>query len=391
MHKERFENIDFLRFLGAMAILCFHISVCMLRHITEIQSCSILTNFRQNVTFAEFWVDFFFIISGFFFYKYTDFSISFKNFFLKKYIRFVPLIIFAIFLYWLLAQFNLLHYQPRIDIFKLLLLNNVGLTTIRMGNIHSTWFISALFWSMMMLFYLKKICPSKVYNFILGLAVFFCYVYIINTTRFAPSVKDSFLCIGVLRAIGGLSIGYFINEIYTEVKQTEKSFWGKIFITAIELYLFGFIFYYTFLHKMSFSVAYPLLTLYFIALFILFLLKNGYVSKFLDNNFSVILGKYSYSIFVMHIIIFDLIRINLWSSNIEFLLKHPILNLLLPIFGALITGIISYHLVEQPATKYLNKKLLTYINSTDEKPTRGVKPAPLLDFKYFYGKEGALC
>lgn len=82
----------------------------------------------------------------------------------------------------------------------------------------------------------------------------------------------------------------------------------------------------------------------------------GYFSRLLNNDFSVILGRYSYSIFIMHTIVLDLFKVYLWQSHKSFIIHYPILNLIIPIFVSIVVGILTYHCVERPAANYLKNK-----------------------------------
>ena len=78
MREERFKNIDFLRFLGVIIIAYFHMISCGLSNFTE---CSpIINNIKVNASWGFFWVEFFFILSGFFLFKYTNFNIKFLKY-----------------------------------------------------------------------------------------------------------------------------------------------------------------------------------------------------------------------------------------------------------------------------------------------------------------------
>ena len=80
---------------------------------------------------------------------------------------------------------------------------------------------------------------------------------------------------------------------------------------------------------------------------------------------SVILGRYSYSIFVMHIIVQDLLRRNFWDIHRSFVIAHPVFNLILPVILAILLGVVTYHLVERPAARYLKNK---WFPDKDKKP-----------------------
>ena len=370
--RERFKNIDFLRFVGAIAIVFFHL-VIIKSGICEpfLKQVPLYVSIKSNAINCGRWVDFFFVISGFFMFMYTDFSRKFIDFFKKKIIRLLPVILFAILLYMILSWFDLLVYEKYINIFTMLLLNNVGFTSKNtMGAIHPVWFVSALFWASMFYFYLKNLVNEKWFNFITVLLIFFSCSYLANTTTFAKAVYCNFINIGLLRAIGELGIGYLISLVYKEYKKIKvqnENVFKTIVFTAAETYLLVFIIQNTMFHKIHFN-NYLIFVIAFVALFWLFLIKRGYITRFLDNNLSVILGRYSYSIFVMHIIVQDLLRRNFWDIHRSFVIAHPVFNLILPVILAILLGVVTYHLVERPAARYLKNKWF---------PDKGKKPETL--------------
>ena len=103
-------------------------------------------------------------------------------------------------------------------------------------------------------------------------------------------------------------------------------------------------------NKLIFILAFALL-------FILFLLKYGYISQFFDNKYSYIIGKYTYSIFITHTIIRNIwFYVFLNKENEAMVACHPLLNIFSIFFLSIILGILTYHLVEKPIAQFLKKK-----------------------------------
>ncbi len=355
MEKQRFYNIDILRFIGAVIIVLFHF-VTGLKFYYSMELTEI-SNLANKVSYGMFWVEFFFILSGFFLFYLTDFKIQFLDFFKKKILRLLPLVIFGILFYKILSYFNLLYFQKYINIYSLLLLNNVGLTAKNtMGNLHPAWFVSSLFWAMMFYFYLKQLVNEKWFNFITAILIFFSYTYLVNTTWHPPVVSQNFINTGMLRAIGGLGLGYFVCIFVKKCSYKCTSFLQKIIITICEGCLLIFCVQNTTIHKINFNNP-TIMVLAFAVLITLFLVKQGFISQILNNKFSNFVGRYSYSTFIMHIIVFDLLKMNFWDKNITFLTEHLILNLTTSIILAVTLGIMTYHLIERPCAIYFKKRL----------------------------------
>lgn len=356
--KERFYNLDVLRFIGCIIIVIFHIFLCSLKSFQG--ESEFIHNMLNSTKMGGTWVDFFFILSGFLMFYATNFNSSFKEFFKKKCFRLLPTIIFALLIYKILSLFDLLEWRKYVNIFAFFLLNNVGLTSkFNMGNIHPAWFVSALFWAMMSLFYLKTLVTKKWFNFICAHLVIFSYVLIANTTSFAPVVVFNFLCIGYVRAIAGLATGYFISEWYKSIakRSSDITLGVKLIYTLIEIYVLLFLIYNTLFHKISF-LSHSLFVLAYIAIICLFLLNRGFLSQLLNKKSIGFLGHYTYSMYIMHIIILDLIKNNIWANNLQIFIAHPYINILCILLLTFLTGIFTYYVIEKAMYQFLTKKYI---------------------------------
>lgn len=87
-----------------------------------------------------------------------------------------------------------------------------------------------------------------------------------------------------------------------------------------------------------------------IILTLLFLLKRGFISELVNKDWCVNLAKYSYSIYIVHILMFNMMH--------EFIIKFlgswylcPTL-FLIPV----VVGVLMYHFVEVPCARFLKKK-----------------------------------
>ncbi len=355
--KEKLKNIEILRFIGANAIILHHfiwgkISLCH-KYLADVP---LYANIYPNFSKAMLWCDFFFIISGFFLFWKTDFSISFIDFFKKKLIRFYPLMIFLVFCFLTLDWLNLCTLKKYDNFFYLFLINNTGFFEPNYwGALRHTWFIAALFWTTMLFFYLRKTISEQWMNLIMGLGICFSYTFLLSTTINPPSLYYHFINIGILRAIGGLSIGYFIAKFYTNYKSTTctKFSWETITFTLLELYCLYFIIKKTMLGVLHYT-NWLIYIIIFTILFILFLLKKGYISQILNNQISVFLGRYTFAIYMIHMWIQEIFSQKVWIYK-DFVISHPILNLIIPYILALFVAVLTYHFVEQPAAKLLNK------------------------------------
>lgn len=355
-----FKNIDFLRFIFILIICCCHLQFGVTNLFFN-GKIPLYDTLQKCFTYSWLPVEFFFIISGFFMFLKTDFSQSFISFAAHKLIRFMPLIWFICGLWFVISLFVPIGFSFQENIFALLNIQNVGVT-FQSGNFASSWFVSSLFWTMCFYFYLFKITPQKWFNLIVACLIFLCYPLWLRNIGIHNRLENiaSLFNIGLARALAGLGVGYFIAEIYKNSYDKIISFKPntiqKILFTLFEIILLSSLIYNTCMHYMKYNNCF-ILVINFIALFILFLIKKGYLSQILDNNVSTFLGNNTFAIFLTHNLVISVYGVVICQKNWRFPMHHPILNLIV-LFAIIITfGIFTHYNVEIPATKYLKKKL----------------------------------
>ena len=164
----------------------------------------------------------------------------------------------------------------------------------------------------------------------------------------------------MIRAFAGIGAGYFLSMIYKDnigrIKEKVLNIWQKLCLTGVEIYLFLFIFYYTCMHKTNYNNK-LIIILGFIGLFSLFVVKKGYFSKLLDNNISVFLGQFAFSIFLTHQFIIKLWNIYICKAHTDWVVSHPVLNIVLLFAAEIPFGILIYYLVEKPCTRYFKNRI----------------------------------
>ena len=111
-----------------------------------------------------------------------------------------------------------------------------------------------------------------------------------------------------------------------------------------------------FIHKSKNNL---IIVLTFVFLLILLIIRKGYFSKFLDKDIWVFLGKYQYSLYVIHYVIIRIFGLSLWKNQSEFVHIHPILPVIIMLFVILTGGVLTYHFIESPSAKYLKNKFLS--------------------------------
>ena len=359
---EKIKNIEILRFLFILSIISCHLRDTLKLFFDSIPWYQIL-----HGSFAQSHrpVDYFFIIAGFFLFMTTDFRQNFCDFAKNKLIRMMPLVIFSVFLFWVFSLFTPIQFPKFEFVFTLLSINCVGLTF--KGSINAAaWFVSALFWSMCFYFYLYKITDKKWFNLICACLIFFCYSMYINTTGKMFLNVYSVFNKGILRAFAGIGVGYFISMIYKDniesIKNWSLNIWQKLGFTVMEGFLLCWLLYYTFLHHFRYK-NFLILILAFIGLFWLFLIKKGWISKLLDNNISVFLGQFTFSIFLTHLLVIILWKRCWCETHQSWVIVNPILNLFIVYTVSILFGVLTFYLFEKPITKYLKNKFCARIKA----------------------------
>lgn len=375
-NKERFKNVDFLRFIFAIAILFYHFGSSpgsfgiLLKENSPIFQ-NIYTLFRLDFIC----VDFFFIMAGFFLFKSIKVSQDTTYFIKNKIIRLVPVIWFSILICMICSIFiNNFQFQINNNIPLIFLVDQIGFNKCTSCT-PQAWFVCALFWVSLFYFYIHKIFDKKYFNLITWIITAISISFIINCNApgFAGNFRNSLIVFnhGTMRGLAGIGLGYFILMLYEQKFLQKITNFGKIIISALETYLIIFIFYYLFFAGKIPGNCYFIYIINFSILLYLFLIKQGFISKILDNNISTILGSWSYSIYIMHILIRNIINCLITIPHKEIALEYPIFIFSTGILLSIIVGSLTYYFFEKPVGNYLKKKFLnnTSSNKADIKLT----------------------
>ena len=206
------------------------------------------------------------------------------------------------------------------------------------------WFVSSLFWCFLFYFSLLKTIEKKYVRFVISLIVYFSYVYLINY-GFAREVRGIF-SIGMIRGIAGIGLGYLFHDICKRIDENTvkklRSQTTNFLFSLLEVVLLIFLFY-SFLHNIQYKNNFIFIVA-FLPLMFSFVFQLGVLSRFLEKDFSSILGRYSYSCYVMQqssfyvaISILTYFKVNFYFGSILTLsislfigiVTHKIVNFLL--------------------------------------------------------------
>ncbi len=359
---EKIKNIEFLRCFFIFQIVMIHLIKTKFS-LSKIFPCvPIYQGLKSIFPNGAMTVDCFFIIAGFFLVLTFKQSTTFLDFIKKKYIRLTPVIIFSIIFCVIGAILKVFHFNVIQNILSILLLNNFGYVWCQPIN-SSLWFTSALFASLIIYFLLLKNTSKKkilIISFAIS-TITYITLNILSSGRFTNPWHTYFYILntGFLRSIAGIGLGSFIGILYKNFPQNILLGIRKVnkdVITSIEILSFTF---------MSWILAggipkniHLAFILNFALLFSLFIFNKGLISKFFNNEIWTILGKYQYSLFVVHFIIFKILNYALWKPNTEFVYNYPIIPIVTNLAIAIFFAIFAYHFVEKPCAKYLKQKLL---------------------------------
>ncbi len=354
---QKIKNIEFLRVIGCIAIVLLHLFSCLKGYDSDL-----FRHLRYMTSDGQKAVDLFFMLSGFFFVLTLNSKQTVLDFVKKKIIRFYPVLIFVMLLYFLVSLTGAFDFAYYDNIFCLLLLDGTSLVT-KSGNVGVFWYVSAMFWVLLALFYSLKVFKKEQVNLFLAFAILFCYSFLIHAKGGKINNHLLILCfvfsVKMLRAVGGIGIGYFIGEWYKnnieKIKNYTFNIYQKIFLSVIEFMCIYFTINNLMLHRIKFKND-MIFIITFAILIICFLLKGGFFSRLLDNDFWGKISKYTYSIYMTHTLIIFTFKGLLWKPYTDYLLGHELLNIFAPIILALILGVFTYHFVEKPCAQYFKER-----------------------------------
>lgn len=357
-NKQRFYNIDFLKFLFIICLCTMHFvrGKANLAHI--IHNNVQLNTFAGLLGNCSICFDFFFIILGFFLFYTFDKNMGITDFIKKQFVRFWPMVLLYVIidLVFVYFVFHMSNHIPYNEVYKLLMIDGIGLTNKFLGI---TFFVSVFFWGSIFYFYLLKNFSKEIVNILVPLMVVGCYSFLIHAQNGSVSVIDKtwFYVFngGVMRGIAGIGLGYIINNIYSLIKTYTPTMDKYVIYSLVEGTLLYFIFNNLLFQKLRYNSNF-ILIIGFVLLFILFLLNRGFVSNFFNNKLWGFMSKYVYSIFITHIFVLRLFR-TFWGEHKVFVANNIELNIIGSIACAVIVGIVVYYLVQLPVQNFMKKKL----------------------------------
>lgn len=357
-NSDKLYSVEFVRFIFAAVIVYYHILHSNIKGAAI--DLPIYGRLYDDCAFAGSAVECFFIISGYFLYKSFQRrpNIPVLEFAYNKFARLWPVL--AVYSLIGLLFFNFNGYD---SFYNMFFLQAVGVTPDVSGI---TWYVSPLFIVMIFMFaFYKNTKDKKKYNLFLAVAVYFSYVMIINDCSkvFGRHTIYGVFSIAVLRAVAGIGLGYLIAVVQNNIKSLDfvKNFRGGklknalifIAVSAIEVTSFYYLMRH-FLDSQNSIQQQFFVVLLFTLFFVCLLIRRGIFTLLFNNKFFGFLGKYSYSIYMMQQISFNILKQTFWQNS-DYVTSHFVRTLAISTAFSVLFGIATYYAVEKPFGALLSK------------------------------------
>jgi peptidoglycan/LPS O-acetylase OafA/YrhL len=219
------------------------------------------------------------------------------------------------------------------------------------GCVFTSWYVSVLLWISLFFYFIVS-------NFGFKLLLLLLWIFIISGLYCSHYGLQTIVHHDVLRGLYSMSIGCVLGQIFFLYKEKALNAIIKvktrIINTFFELGLLGYLLYAIITTK-SHLAKIDIIFL-FVLLMIFFIFKLGFLSKILDNNFSKLLGQYSYSIFLSHSVLMHVYK-KFWYIEMNMqTFWTSIHGVVLSIIICVMFGVFVYYLVEKPSYSYLKRK-----------------------------------
>lgn len=350
---KRLNNIEFLRFFFALCIIYFHLLHSAIMPYTG--ETEIYQYLAEQSRYAKYIVECFFIISGYFLFQSVQRNPqrSTARFILQRVIRLWPVLACSTIL-----SIIFMNKSVSSGLLNLCFLQSTSLTTDWKGL---NWYVSALFIAEIFYFMLYKAVQSTAGRRLLTCLLVYCgYSLNLMTTdgEFGRKVVYGIFSLAIARAVAGIGLGCLLGELVQKMRESERSIWAlygtRRVVSIISILEAGTVIF--LLRDFFMGKSAPenqfIVVILFSVLFLCMLTGKGFLSRAFIRSRLWILGKYSYSIYVMQETAFLILRNTVWKKEI-LVQEHVFLCLVVSVSVTAALGIIFYYLVERPAEKKL--------------------------------------
>ena len=297
VEKKHNGEISLLKFLFSFLIIAFH-----------------LGNHFDKFDYGYLGVEFFFIISGFYFCKGTvnknveskDIPTNSFDFFKNKIFKFLP---YYVILYLIsIPVLSIVYKAPKTD-FIISFMNMLSLPSYEYKIYSSysiTWYINSMILVEFITYPLLLKYKDKIVYIVSPLIVFFSFCFLMIGYEFIgnPWQTTIFCYKGVVRALMDINIGIFMYGISERLKNVKYTDFTRFLMTTMEIIGYILIFYLSDRHTNT--IEFAILFLIIICLSITFSEKD-YLYEICNNKFFYFLEKLSLPVYIFQIAIIDMI------------------------------------------------------------------------------------
>lgn len=349
--SRQFMNIEILRFLLVMFVILEH------------NAGSFINISQQDFYFLDNFVNggrsqLFFVIAGFFlFYSPKNLQTSPIFFIKKRWLRLSGLVIFTTIVGLAMYNFNTASNPIEDNLLTALLINLLKSSDIQC-LVGPAWYVNNLFFLSCIYYAIFKTLEKKYALLItVGLAA-------ISLNLYARGISLGLAGWGNMPgSVFSLSVGILMAEAFKQISsnvlvQNEKQ-QGISYIaySVFEIFIFVSLLIGLYGKHLGFNLGNNVMSGSIALMLWLFLIKKGVLSNFFNKSWAIYFGKYTYSIYVTHVIV-------LWmsgsfiNSHAEFCIQHNILVPSAVIVAILIFAVFCHHIVEMPLSRWTAEKFL---------------------------------
>lgn len=226
-----------------------------------------------------------------------------------------------------------------------------------------SWYINILFWVSLFYFYLFKTKKEENVNLTMGLFAFFGLAALekrgVGLRSFLGDAGDigNIFAMSLIQGLACIALGYWVSQIYNLCdKQKIITSASKVFYTVLEAFFLSYTVLFMFIKKLYPSNI-TLICISFSALIILFLLKRGRISQFLEKSCWKKFSKYCLAIYLVQgVTVWDIFKCFL-SKYPDYMMEHKLIVIFATILCCFIVGILAHYLVEIPCYNFFAKRL----------------------------------
>ncbi len=343
--KAKIRNVEILRFFLAWAVVGFH-----LVHNDAFDEYG-FRFLKPYLICGEYAVRCFFVLAFYFLIRGGGTQQTVVSFVCRKWMRLAPLIIVVTLCGYILHCCGYWEWNWAANIEQWLLIHDWAGRSRWEQFVYPAWWCSAYLLVSVVYLVLVRAFPGRYIPLVLGILAMIAWRVEVSTPEQSMFMKVlsfgrstvAFFYLGM-----GALIAYivrFIEERSTLKSGSRLAAWGY---TLAEVVLMGALLVRLFAARQIESLNPLLTTLCFSALLVLFILKRGYLSRLLENNFCSFLGRYAYAIFVVHCLVLSSAHSIILPHFKAEAADHPWLTLGCIAGVTMLLAMAGHHLVERP-------------------------------------------